>query len=146
MKKLIIISLVAATGLTIVACSDVKRSPGRIYMPDMAYSRAYETYSVTEEKKAELLKQGIHFSNTPVPGTVKRGADFTFRLPKDVQGDSTNYVLSKQVQSPIVSLDSAAMKETERLYLIHCGICHGAALDGNGPLYKGGEVRRRATW
>jgi mono/diheme cytochrome c family protein len=31
------------------------------------------------------------------------------------------------------------MKEAERLYLVNCGICHGSALDGNGPLYKGGE-------
>lgn len=139
MKKLIIISIVAATGLTIAACSDVKRSPGRTYMPDMAYSRAYETYSVTEEKKAELLKQGIHFSNEPVAGTVKRGGDFTFRIPKDSIGDSSHYVASKQVVSPIVTLDSASMKESERLYLIHCGICHGKALDGNGPLYKDGE-------
>jgi mono/diheme cytochrome c family protein len=33
----------------------------------------------------------------------------------------------------------AQMKEAERLYLIHCGICHGAKLDGNGPLWKGGD-------
>ena len=26
-----------------------------------------------------------------------------------------------------------------RLYLVNCGICHGEKLDGNGPLYKGGE-------
>jgi mono/diheme cytochrome c family protein len=31
------------------------------------------------------------------------------------------------------------MKEAERLYLINCGICHGAKLDGNGPLYNGGN-------
>ncbi len=31
------------------------------------------------------------------------------------------------------------MKEAERLYLVNCGICHGAKLDGNGPLFKGGE-------
>ena len=23
--------------------------------------------------------------------------------------------------------------------MINCGICHGTKLDGNGPLYKGGE-------
>ena len=33
--------LMAAAG-----CSDVKRTPGKVYMPDMANSRAYETYSV----------------------------------------------------------------------------------------------------
>ena len=138
MKKLIIISIFTAATIGVISCSDVRRSPGRVYMPDMAYSRAYETYALTEEQKAELEKQGIHFSNTPVPGTVKRGVDFTFRLQKDIMGDSTNYVAAKQIRNPITSLDSVTMKETERLYLINCGICHGTALDGNGPLYKDG--------
>jgi mono/diheme cytochrome c family protein len=31
------------------------------------------------------------------------------------------------------------MQEAERLYLINCGICHGTKLDGNGPLYNGGN-------
>jgi mono/diheme cytochrome c family protein len=31
------------------------------------------------------------------------------------------------------------MVEAHRLYLVNCGICHGMNLDGNGPLYKGGE-------
>lgn len=138
MKKLTIISIFAA-GVALVACSDVRRSPGRVYMPDMAYSRAYETYAMTEERKAELLKQGIHYSNIPVAGTVKRGQDFTFRLAKDSSAsDSTNYVASKAIANPIVSLDSASMKEAERLYLINCGICHGAQLNGNGPLWKDG--------
>ena len=29
--------------------------------------------------------------------------------------------------------------EAERLYLVNCGICHGPKLDGNGPLYRGGD-------
>lgn len=75
----------------------------------------------------------------PVAGTVARGEDMPFLLAMDAPGDSTNYVASKQIQSPIKSLDSVAMKEAERLYLINCGICHGAKLDGNGPLYNGGN-------
>jgi mono/diheme cytochrome c family protein len=105
-------------------------------MPDMAYSRAYETYSVTEEAKKELEKQGIHFSNMPVPGTIKRGELFPFLVKKDADGDSTNYVASKQVKNPLASMDTV---EAERLYLVNCAICHGAKLDGNGPLYKGGD-------
>ena len=59
-------------------------------MPDMAYSRAYETYATTEEQKADLLKRGIHFSNTPVPGTIKRGELLPFLIPKDsAAGDSS---------------------------------------------------------
>ena len=35
--------------------------------------------------------------------------------------------------------DSVDMVEAERLYLINCGICHGPKLNGNGPLFNGGD-------
>jgi mono/diheme cytochrome c family protein len=139
MKKISIIYLLIIAVLIVASCSDVRRKPGRVYMPDMAYSRAYETYSVTEEVKDSLKKHGINFTNTPVPGTIKRGEMFPFALTKDKDGDSTNYVASKQIQNPITSLDSVQSTEAERLYLVNCGICHGTKLDGNGPLYKGGD-------
>src|SRR5580698_1507304 len=134
MKK---IYIVLASAMLTVGCSDVQRNPGRIYMPDMAYSRAYETYATTEEEKAELLKKGIHFSNTPVPGTIKRGELLPFLILKDsAAGDTSNYHASREVRNPLVSMDTV---EAERLYLVNCAICHGAKLDGNGPLYKGGD-------
>jgi len=139
MKKVSILSLVmiaAAAVITFASCSDIKRKPGRVYMPDMAYSRAYETYSVTEEEKQSLEKQGIHFSNVPVAGTIKRGELFPFLLTKDKDGDTTNYVASKQVKNPLTTMDTV---EAARLYLVNCAICHGSKLDGNGPLYKGGD-------
>jgi mono/diheme cytochrome c family protein len=89
--------------------------------------------------KDSLRKHGINYSNTPVPGTIKRGEMFPFALTKDNDGDSTNYVASKQIQNPIAGLDSVQLTEAERLYLVNCGICHGTKLDGNGPLYKGGD-------
>jgi len=139
MKKISIISLIIVAVTIVVSCSDIRRKPGRVYMPDMAYSRAYETYSVTEEVKDSLKKHGIYFSNTPVPGTIKRGEMFPFALSKDKDGDTANYVDAKQIQNPITSLDSVQSIESQRLYLVNCGICHGPKLDGNGPLYKGGE-------
>jgi len=124
----------------LASCSDgPRRDTGRIYMPDMAYSRAYETYSVTPEQREALLKKGIHYSNVPVAGTLKRGALIPFDIPKDAAGDSTNYVASKAVKSPLSSLDEVTMTEANRLYLVNCGICHGTKLDGNGPLYRGGD-------
>jgi mono/diheme cytochrome c family protein len=138
MKKLVILSSIVVVGaIAFVSCGGgVQREPGKVYMPDMAYSRAYETYAMTEEQKAELLKRGIHFSNTPVAGTIKRGELLPFLLTKDPAGDSTNYVASKSVKNPLTSMDTV---EAERLYLVNCAICHGAKLDGNGPLYKGGD-------
>ena len=135
-KKLILFFL---SGLVLASCSEVRRDPGRIYMPDMTYSRAYETYAETPEQRENLLKKGIHYSNVPVPGTLKRGALIPFDIMKDKEGDTSNYVASKAVKSPLFSLDAPTMVEAERLYLVNCGICHGTKLDGNGPLYKGGD-------
>lgn len=134
MKKVSVIS-VLVLAIALLGCSDVKRSPGRVYMPDMGYSRAYETYSPT----TNLDSLGIHYTKEPVPGTIKRGDVFPFPLAKDKTGDSTNYILSKQIQDPLPALNAVQMKEAERLFLVNCGICHGQKLDGNGPLYNGGN-------
>ncbi|HEV3415137.1 MAG TPA: c-type cytochrome [Puia sp.] len=137
MKKVYISTLIIVAVTLAVSCSDVQRDPGRVYMPDMAYSRAYETYATTDELKKELLGKGIHFSNTPVEGTIKRGELLPFLIRKDsVASDSVNYHAAREVKNPLTSMDTV---EAERLYLVNCGICHGPKLDGNGPLYKGGD-------
>ncbi len=136
MKKYIFIVGFIGLSILMVGCSDdVRRTPGKIYMPDMAYSRAYETYA----EHGNLQSKGIFYNNLPVKGTIARGEEMPFPIAKDVSGDTTNYNASKQVKSPIDSLSEIDLKEAERLYLVNCGICHGAKLDGNGPLYKGGE-------
>ena len=134
MKKVSIITVIVLA-FFIWSCGGVKREPSRVYMPDMAYSRAYETYAST----ANLDSLGIHYSGLPVPGTIKRGELFPFPYAQDKVGDSTNYILSKQVQNPLDSMDAGQLKEAERLYLVNCGICHGGNLDGNGPLYNSGN-------
>ena len=137
-KKLLPVCLFLAM---LASCSDdVRRDTGRVYMPDMAYSRAYETYSETPEQREALLKKGIHFSNIPVPGTMKRDALFPFSLEKDsTASDTTNYAASKLIKNPLSELDKPTMVEAERLFLVNCAICHGSKLDGNGPLYRGGD-------
>src|ERR1700761_8251614 len=106
MKKVIVFSLIVVAVTVAVSCSDVQRNPGRVYMPDMAYSRAYETYATTEEQKAELLKRGIHFSNVPVAGTIKRNELLPFLVLKDsAAGDTANYHASREVKSPLMSMD-----------------------------------------
>lgn len=135
MNKLPVISFFLVLALVIASCSDVRRERGREYMPDMAYSRAYETYAPHEE----LKERGINYTSMPVPGTIKRGEQFPFSIPKDKIGDTVNYIASRAVKSPLPPLDSVQLKEAERLYLVNCGICHGAALDGNGPLYADGK-------
>ncbi|HEX7756510.1 MAG TPA: c-type cytochrome [Niabella sp.] len=131
MKKYLIISVVAAGMLAGCGAGD---KPGYSYMPDMTYSQAVETYAPT----SDLSKEGVFYNRKPVPGTVARGedAEFIFTLAHD----SAGYAQSAQLKNPLDSASAAIdMKEAERLYLVNCGICHGAKLDGNGPLFKGGE-------
>ena len=123
-----------AAVVAMVSCNNVRRSPGRAYMPDMAYSRAYETYAESDER---LKATWAHYNHLPVPGTVARGDMYAYTL----KNDSAGYVQSATNKNPLVGDSSAKidMKEAERLYLIYCGICHGDKLDGNGPLWKGGD-------
>jgi mono/diheme cytochrome c family protein len=132
MKKLFIITIVVAVFALVQSCSDVKRKPSRVYMPDMAYSVAYETYA----DHSRLNDSGIFYNSTPVAGTVKRGDDAHYEILKDTTG---SYNVSASLKNPLGALDTAQMVEAERLYLVNCGICHGPKLDGNGPLYKDGN-------
>lgn len=132
MKKLAIFLSVAAI---VAACSDVKRKPGKTYVPDMAYSRAYETYA----DHSNLSDKGISYNALPVAGTMARGAMQPFPYEMDAFGDTTNYNLSRQVKNPLPGLTADEYVEAERKYLINCGICHGTKLDGNGPLYNDGN-------
>lgn len=130
MRKTLLLTGTFAMAIAVIGCNQVRRDTGRAYMPDMSYSRAYETYASTEA----LTAAGVHYNARPVEGTVARGAMGVYPF----KNDSIGYVRSAEVKNP---LDPATvdMKEAERMYLVHCGICHGAKLDGNGPLWKGGD-------
>ncbi|WP_109695262.1 c-type cytochrome [Chitinophaga deserti] len=125
MKRTSNILIVAALagGAFLASCGNKgphHRNPGKIYAPDMYESRAYEFYS------ARLA------SMKPVEGTVKRGAMLPYHLKAE---DTAQANLGR---NPLV-LDKAGLDEGKRLYDIYCGVCHGQKLDGNGPLYKGGD-------
>jgi mono/diheme cytochrome c family protein len=132
MKKFLIIvgCIIMVTAIT--SCDKARRNTGRAYMPDMSYSVAYETYAPTEDR---LGKYGAYYNHQPVAGTIARGDMFPYTL----KNDSAGYVQSASVVNPLPPLDATKMLEANRLYLINCGICHGPKLDGNGPLYKGGD-------
>ena len=143
MKKIFRIALVISIALIIISCSDVRRRTGGTYMPDMAYSRALETYAALDTgftSDSNARGKGKYFYNArPVPGTIAMGDEIPFPYKQDKPGDSTNYVASKSIQNPLQTLDIVQVTEAERLYLVNCAICHGQKLDGNGPLYNGGK-------
>ena len=141
MKKISLITIGITTVVLLLGCSRVRRSPGRVYMPDMNYSRAYETYASIEQLKAKY--PDINYNALPVTGTIARG-DMTWVYP--YKNDTTGYAQSASVKNPLTQDSLYAdflsattnKKEAERLYLVYCGICHGTKLDGNGPLFTSG--------
>lgn len=133
-NNIIIIAIVTVAALA-TACNGVKREPGKIYMPDMAYSRAYETYA----DHSNLNRKGISYNNQPVAGAVSRSDNYVYHIAQDEGSDTSSYYNSRLTENPVTELSKEELVETERQYLINCGICHGTKLDGNGPLWKGGD-------
>lgn len=135
MKKLLIITGCILSTVAIISCNDVKRNPSRAYMPDMTYSRAYETYAPAAERLKNSSASGATYTGVPVPGTIARGEMFPYAL----KNDSAGVAQSETVKNPLPPLDAKKYLEAARLYQVNCGICHGSKLDGNGPLFNGGE-------
>lgn len=138
MKKILILTGLVAVSSAIISCGGAKgNDPGEAYMPDMYYSRAYEAYGYNNRPEDHNLKErGIYYTGTAVPGTIARGDAYSFPL---AAGDSGYARAASFRRTDTAALTAAQIKEAERLYLINCGICHGAQLDGNGPLWKGGD-------
>lgn len=126
---IILITLVFSVCI-ITSCED-KHHPGRIYMPDMAYSRAFEAYS-----ENNLKNEGINYIPYPVQGTIRRGDLFPYPYPNDSNG----YKMSVNYKDPLPTLDSVGLGEAQRLFNINCAICHGPNLDAQGPLATSGKV------
>lgn len=130
MKKLKFSLVIIMAMVAFTSCRD-KREPGRVYMPDMAYSRAYEAYA-----QNNLKQDGINYVPYPVDGTVRRGDLFAYTL----SNDSNGFKMAAEVKSPLPPLDSNQMLEAQRLFSINCAICHGPNMDAQGPLAVSGKV------
>lgn len=133
-KRILILTGCVILVVALVSCDGTRRDTGRTYMPDMTYSRAYETYAPAQERLSTSAAAGAHYSGLPVAGTIARGE----MMPYSLKNDSSGYIQSAVIKSPVTQ-GSLNIKEAERLYLVNCGICHGTKLDGNGPLWKDGN-------
>jgi mono/diheme cytochrome c family protein len=141
MKKIATLFVVIVTAAIAFVSCDSKREPGKIYMPDMAYSRGYETYAERDSSKFTMSadERGgskIFYNAVPAAGTIKRGELFPYTLPNDSNG----YKMSATVPNPIGEMTEAEMKEAGRLFNINCAICHGEKGAGNGPISTSGKI------
>ena len=125
MKKFSILLVMILVIVVVISC-DNKRSPGHAYMPDMAYSRGYETYAqrdssiFTMEKDYTRRGDKIYYDNMPVAGTIKMGE----LHPYSLLNDSNGYKMSAGIKNPIDSVSPMQMAEAGRLYNINLSLIH----------------------
>ncbi|MCB0698038.1 MAG: cytochrome c [Chitinophagaceae bacterium] len=125
-KGIVIAILAIGLGLTACNSGSIRRNPGKTYAPDMTYSRAYDAYTANPN-----FADG-ETSRLPVDGTVAQGHELPDHL---VEGDTNAY----KTFTTNLRFNAAEVEEGGRLFNIYCGICHGTAMDGQGPLYTSGK-------
>lgn len=125
-KYLTTIIIAGATFLTACNSGNTRRNPGKIYMPDMVYSQAYDAFTENPVTRNGLTSQ------EPVPGTIARGQ----ALPEYLTEDDVDAHASLPIP---YDFSADEILEGKRLYAIHCGVCHGDKMDGQGPLFTSGK-------
>ena len=125
-KSIVVASLMIGLGLASCNSGSMRRNPGKIYAPDMTYSRAYDAYTANPN-----FADG-QTSRKPISGTVAVGHELPDHM---VEGDTYAY----KSFTTDMRFNEAELAEGKRLFNIYCGICHGTNLDGQGPLYASGK-------
>jgi mono/diheme cytochrome c family protein len=141
MKKIATLSAVIITAAIVFVSCDSKREPGKVYMPDMGYSRGYETYAERDSSMFTMSAEErggskIFYNAMPAKGTIKRGELMPYTLPNDSNG----YKMSAAIANPVGEMTEEEMKEAGRLFNINCAICHGEKAQGNGPISTSGKI------
>lgn len=146
MKKGIIYLLLIGVATSLSSCSDKKRSPSAVFMPDMYYPVAYDPYMEADfsypdnDKKSEVPLFAEHRNMTalwPVEGTVSR-TEGTMILPWELKNTLDDYNKSKSItSSPLDPANRKAdLERGEKLFGQACAVCHGTAGDGQGSIVQ----------
>jgi mono/diheme cytochrome c family protein len=108
----------------LVSCSEFHRDSGKTYAPDMTYSRAVDYYNSTEK----IEGAGGSYNKMPAKGSIAREQ----ALPDHINEKDSALA---NAHMPSFDITEADVEKGRRLYMIHCGICHGEKMDGQGPLF-----------
>lgn len=147
-KQVVKVAMVAAVVALLSSCGFDPKKPGRIYMPDMTYSNALETYA-----PSEIPNEDGYMVSTrkPVKGTIPRGW-----IPADEHIRTNESFLASYMAKNYFTHDPAKWDEEyakaastikdplefndenkaagKKLYSTHCVNCHGATGNGQGNL------------
>ncbi|MBI4446653.1 MAG: cytochrome c [Acidobacteria bacterium] len=104
------------------------RRPNYLFLPDMAYSPAYQAYS-----ENPVFADGKTL-RSPVPGTVARGhlPVRYARTPEDALR------AGEEMKNPLSATSRQALERGAKGYEIYCAPCHGSSGKGDGKVAQRG--------
>lgn len=156
MKKNLGLSLLAVCVLAILYLLLVPKDnskPGRDYMPDMRYSKAYETYQSYDfyyqrgfdTMTARLPEEGtIPKGYIPDDSAVRGNEAFlrSFLLKNELHTRNQDsaylklYAEAGAVLKNPFALSPEILSEGKELYTVYCQVCHGEKGEGNGQIVE----------
>jgi mono/diheme cytochrome c family protein len=123
----LLVILIFLTDFLLSSCDRQRNMRGYDFIPDMVYSRAYETFSVNPNFEDSSTMR------TPVPGTVPR--DFLpFRYANDPE---SRIRAGKELVNPFPATDEV-IERGKLIFTIFCIDCHGTGGAGDGFLFTSG--------
>ncbi len=150
-KQIVKLIPIVAVAVMFASCDRAGgENPGRIYMPDMTYSNAYETYA----ESPIATPEGVNMSaRKPVDGTIPYGYIPNDEKIKTNQSLLMSYVIKNHYSHDPAKQDAERVRagneisdplehsadnlaEGKRLYDINCTPCHGEKGEGNGQLIE----------
>ena len=147
MYKFILLCLGWLAIMYIFQCKAGGNFPGREYMPDMAHTRAYDTYYPGPGSGTEILEemgpQALDYllfedgkvARKPVLGTIARG-----NQPYPYPNNDSGYEASVAYQNPYTQglvdgeISKDVLKRGEEKYVVNCAVCHGEKGEGDGSI------------
>ncbi len=127
-RQLSIRSLLLLSAVIIfISCDRQKNMRGYEYIPDMVYSKAYDTYSDNPNFKDSMTMR------TPVQGTMPIGY-VPFRYTIDT---ISRHKAGLELVNPFLPYDEV-IERGKLIYTTFCIGCHGALGKGDGQLFSSG--------
>ncbi len=125
--KIRFVPVILFAGILFMSCDRDKNNPGYDYFPDMAYSKAYETYAPNPNFADSATLQD------PVPGTISREEELYPYKKNDADMKK-----AASLKNPFLP-DSLNINRGKTVFQNICLQCHGVNGDGKGHLFVSGK-------
>ncbi len=139
LKVMTVTLMLAVLAMTMSSCFMNKRKPGWEYMPDMAHSVAYETYSETPYLPDSMTNQKMPKGTFPLYyGFIGRLSNYK---PYYYSNSTAGYDSAGLYVNDTVFTTPDDIAEGQRNFLVYCAVCHGKEGKADGTIVNNPNIK-----